>query len=276
MMIEGQAALTVADLCGNDSTGSYHIDDDHSTIRSVDEEDDDSFLANSSLCKQHRSAIQMLDSLRKEVVEMARGDNNYVTTKKAPRDVTIHLNNRTELSSPLTSPSLLSRTIISVSNNTTTFPVLTNRKLTPQSDTGHSRHHISDDDSTFCSMDNSINNEMNVLKESVKDLERELKAENLNSVFGAIERIGESADPTVNNLLESEDKDTIREGIRAELLKEEQSKLSTFLERGLLDAIYFFLSIVEICSTNAKILIASIFLYWIRNYISSWQEQVER
>jgi len=269
-------ALTVADLCSNNSTGSYHIDDDHSATGFVDEEDDDSFLANSSLCKQHRSTIQMLDSLRKEVVEMARGDNNYVTLKKAPRDVTIYLNNRTELSSPLTSPSLLSRTIISVSNNTTPFPVLSNCRIAPQSDTGHSRHYISGDDSTFCSMDNSINNEMNVLKEAVKDLERELKAENLNSVFEAIERIGESDDPTINNLLESEDKDIIREGIRAELLKEEQSNKPTFLVHGLLDAIYFFLCLVEICSTNAKMLIASIFLYWIRNYIFSWQEQVER
>jgi hypothetical protein len=272
-MIQGQAALTVADLCSNNSIDSNHIDDDHSTTGFVDDDDDDSFLANSSLCKQHRSTIQMLDSLRKEVIEMARGDNNYVTPKKAPKDVTIDLNNRTELSSPLTSPSLLSRKIIYVSNtNITPFPVLSNHRITPQSDAGHSHHYISSDDSTFCSMDNSINNEMNILKEAVKDLERELKAENLNSVFEAIERIGKSDDPTINNLLESEDKDAIREGIRTELLKEEQSNKPSFLGHHLLDAIHFFRRSTEICSTNVKILIASIFLYLIRNYISSWQE----
>jgi len=274
-MIEDQAALTVADLCGNNSTESNHIDDidDHSTMGFV-EDDDDSFLANSSLCKQHRSTIQMLDSLRKEMVEMARSDNKYGTPKKSPQDVTIDLNRSTELSSPLISP-LLSRTIISMSNKNTSIPVFGKHRITPhKGDTSHLLHGINSDDSTFCSMDNSINNEMYILKEVVKDLERELKAENLNTVFEAIERIGKSDDPAINSLLESEDKDVIREVIRTELLKKEQAKELTFLGRHLLDIIDFFRSI-DVCSMNVNILIATIVLTLIRKYISSWQEQVE-
>jgi len=265
-MIDDQAALTVADLC---EINPIDIDD-HSNIGFVDEDDDDSFLANSSLCKQHRSTIQMLDSLRKEVVEMTRSDNKYVTPKKSPQDVTIDLNSSIELSSPLISP-LLSRTIISMSNKNTFVPNFSNHKITPHKcDTGHPRHYANNDDSTFCSMDHSINDDMNTLKEVVMDLERELKAENLNTVFEAIERIGKSDDPTINSLLKSEDKDVIREGICTELLKKEQSNKPTMLGLHLLDASDLF-RIIEICSINIKILIASIVLCLIKKYVSSWQ-----
>jgi hypothetical protein len=271
-MIKDQAALTVTDLLNNHSHESNRIDytDDHSTVGCVDEDDDDSFLANSSLCKQHRSAIEMLDSLRREVVEMVRNDDKYATPKKSPQDVTIDLNSSTELSSPLTSP-LLSRTIISMNKNAQ-LPVFNTHSVTPHtSDSGHPRQGINSDDSTFCSIDHSIENEMNILKEVVKNLEKELKTENLNTVFEAIERIGNSDDPVINSLLHSEDKDVLREGIRTELLKKEQSIKPKFMECRLRDTVDFFWSI-EIDSMNLKIFIASIVVSLIYKYISTWQE----
>jgi hypothetical protein len=259
----GDQALTVADLSSENGGRSDHVDDvdDHSTLGFVDHEDDDSFLANSSLCRQHRSTIQMLDSLRKEVVEIARSDGTYLTPQKSPQDVMIHLNSSTiELASPLTSP-LLSRTIMPVSTQNTLVPALSNHRITPlKSRTGQVRS----DDSTFCSMDRSINNEMNKLREVVKDLQKELKAENLDSVFEAIERIGKSDDPKISSIFESEDKEVIREGIRSEMLNNK----ATFLGRLLVEIVDFPLSI-EIGSMHIKILIASIVFRFILKCISS-------
>lgn len=274
MTVGDQEALTVADLC---SSNSNHTDetDDHSTIEFADDEDDDSFLANSSLCKQHKSTIRMLDSLRKEVVEMTRddGDNGTritATPKKAPRDMTIDMNSTSPLISPMHSRNLLSMA------KGTKIPVFNNNimKLEKNEDKNH-RHRSNSDDSTLCSMDNSINQEMNVLKEVAMELEKELKAENLNTVFQAIERIDRSEDPTIKGVLGSEDKEIIREIIRNELNRKEQTQQNNFLERCRLDIIMFIQS-VEGGSMNIKILIVSIVLGLIRKFIFAWADQDQR
>ena len=86
-MIEDHVPWKAGDSCSKNVSESFHKEgnDDHSTLGVV--EDDDSFLANSSLCKQHRSTIQMLDSLRQEVVDMVRNDDVYVTPVKSPQEM---------------------------------------------------------------------------------------------------------------------------------------------------------------------------------------------
>ena len=266
-MVDNPAAFTVADLCSDHSTDSHHVDSigDHSTIDYVDENDDDSFIANSSLCRQHRSTIQMLNSLRKEVVEMVRSEDKYSTPKKSPQDVTIDLSKQTELSSPLVSP-LLARTTVSLSNKNALIPSLSNHRVTPYGSESHPRYPKNSDDSTFCSMDYSLENDMNNMEEVVKNLERELKAENLDTVLEAIERIGKSEDPIIKNLFGSEDKDASQEGF----LNEEQPLERTSFGSQLLSIIDFFKCML-IYSTDAKILIASIILCLIYKYISSWR-----
>mmetsp|Transcript_3531 Transcript_3531/g.7713 ORF Transcript_3531/g.7713 Transcript_3531/m.7713 type:complete len:286 (+) Transcript_3531:158-1015(+) len=280
---QSEVVLTVDDLCINHSIDSMDMDesDGQSASEIVEEEDDDSFLANNSVCKQYSSTIQMLDSLRLEVVEMTRSDGKYSTLEHSPRDVTIDLNSTPELSSPLTSPTL-ERTILNMANRGTAIPILNNKRIEMRKhNTDYLRRCINSDDnstfcsttdnSTFCSMDNSIEHEMNALKEVAKDLEKELEAENLNTVFQAIERIGKSDDPTIHSVLMSGDKDLIREGIRAEVLNKQQMKTprSVCLRRRRFSIVYFFWSI-EGYSANTNILIASISFGLIRKFVSFW------
>lgn len=266
-MLGEDEALTVADLCSDqNSNGVHHFDEfsDHSTIGYTDdEEDDDSFLANNSLCKQHKSAMKMLDSLRKEVVQMARSDGKFETRpKKSPRDVMIDINgDNDDLSSPLGSPTLLRKTV-SLSHTTPSVPTMAQRnnsacvlKVSTHSD-----------DSTLCSLDNSIDHEMSALKEVAKDLETELREANINSVFGAIERMGNSDDPAIKNVLESEDKEVLREGIRKEL---ESYELAQQPHRRFLD----YMETFEGGSMNLKVLIAAVvFALMQRHFFSGGQE----
>lgn len=260
-MVGDPGALTVADLMGKNDSQSNLVDDiDDSTAGCADTYDDDSFLANNSLCRQHRSAIQMLDSLRREVVEMTRGDGKSITPNKSPQDVTIDLTSgSTELSSPLASP-VLSRPLTVIPPTDTLVPLLNNHDnktphtaYTSGSDSTHLRHFVNSDDSTFCSMDHSLNNEMNILKAAAKDLERELKAEDLNTVYEAIARIGKSDGPT-NPRTHSEP-------------CEEQSNELQFLGGQILDIYFNFFRSLEIDSVNFKIMIASILVYLIQQYI---------
>jgi len=273
-MVKDQAALTVADLCCKnriENNDEANIDDDYSTIGSIGENEDDSFVENNSLCKQHRTTLFLLDSLRKEVMEMVRSDDTSVTPVKSPQDVLIDVNNGIELASPLASP-LLSRKLKSISDKDSSIQKLNDRRiLLHKSDSGFMSYCTNNDDSTFCSMDNSINNEMNILKEAVKDLERELRTENLNTVFEAIERIEKN--PTTDGLLELEDKDVIRERIRNELSERKNWMTPTFLKHTFFETIVEFLLSTENSSMHMKILMASIFYYLIRTYMFSWQDQ---
>ena len=273
-MVKGQAALTVADLCREnriENNDKANIDDDYSTIGSIGENEDDSFVENNSLCKQHRTTLFLLDSLRKEVMEMVRSDDTSVTPVKSPQDVLIDVNNGIELASPLASP-LLSRKLKSISDKDSSIQKLNDRRiLLHKSDSGFMSYCTNDDDSTFCSMDNSINNEMNILKEAVKDLERELRTENLNTVFEAIERIEKN--PTTDGLLELDDKDVIRERIRNELSERKKWMTPTFLKHTFFETIVEFLLSTENSSMHMKILMASIFYYLIRTYMFSRQDQ---
>ena len=273
-MVKGQAALTVADLCREnriENNDKANIDDDYSTIGSIGENEDDSFVENNSLCKQHRTTLFLLDSLRKEVMEMVRSDDTSVTPVKSPQDVLIDVNNGIELASPLASP-LLSRKLKSISDKDSSIQKLNDRRiLLHKSDSGFMSYCTNNDDSTFCSMDNSINNEMNILKEAVKDLERELRTENLNTVFEAIERIEKN--PTTDGLLELDDKDVIRERIRNELSERKKWMTPTFLKHTFFETIVEFLLSTENSSMHMKILMASIFYYLIRTYMFSRQDQ---
>mmetsp|Transcript_3356 Transcript_3356/g.9321 ORF Transcript_3356/g.9321 Transcript_3356/m.9321 type:complete len:277 (+) Transcript_3356:471-1301(+) len=276
MMTEERAALTVADLCStsNDSTptgefgdhstiGYDHstIDYDHSTIDYADEED--SFLANNSLCKQHKSTIRMLNSLRREVVQMVRSDGNFETPRHSPRNVTIDLTSVADISSPLGSP-ILERDTVSVSKDDITEApsLIIKKKKSP---------FFSNDESTFCSMDDSIQHEMNVLREVARDLEKELKEATMNTVFEAIERIGESDDPGTKNVLGSEDKDVIRDGIRKEIQKQELLQQRTVLDR-LRTNIVGYVESLEGDWLNVKVVMASIAVALIRKSLFAWIE----
>uniref|UniRef100_A0A6U9ZH85 Uncharacterized protein n=1 Tax=Pseudo-nitzschia australis TaxID=44445 RepID=A0A6U9ZH85_9STRA len=268
MMVEEHMALTVADLCStiNESANTSEFDDhSHSTIDYSYIDDEDSFLANNSLCKQHKSTIKMLDSLRKEVIQMVRSDGNYGTPSKSPRDVTIDLNRITDLSSPLGSP-VIERDTVSLDQKVIALPSLSNKDETSPC---RCIVHASNDDGTFCSMDNSINNEMNILKEVARDLEKELKEATMNTVFEAVERIGESDDPQIRSVLESGDKDVIREGIRNEIKKQEQSEQQPVWKCCYTDIKTFILSL-EGGSMNIKVLIVSIAFGFMRKFIAAW------
>ena len=202
---------------------------------------------------------------------MVRSDDTSVTPVKSPQDVLIDVNNGIELASPLASP-LLSRKLKSISDKDSSIQKLNDRRiLLHKSDSGFMSYCTNNDDSTFCSMDNSINNEMNILKEAVKDLERELRTENLNTVFEAIERIEKN--PTTNGLLELDDKDVIRERIRNELSERKKWMTPTFLKHTFFETIVEFLLSTENSSMHMKILMASIFYYLIRTYMFSRQDQ---
>lgn len=277
-MVEEHGALTVADLCStsNESSsytyGSRYESDDHSST--IDCIDDDSFLANNSLCKQHRSSLKMLDSLRKEVVQMIRSDgkNPYGTPAASPRDVMIDLTktNAGDFSSPLGSP-VNSRRNTKLSPGLVTplsIPSLSNTENTTRCQSLVTNHG-QNDDYTFCSMDDSINQEMNLLKEVATELEKELRETNINTVFEAIERIGESNNPEIKSVLMSEDRDVIREGIRNELQKEEflyaQDSVKPFHVH-----LMEFVESFEGGSMNIKVLAVAIAFSLIRNWILGW------
>lgn len=190
------------------STTDQDLGDDQSSINCVD---DDSFLANNSICKLHRSKLSMLDSLANEVAAMVRGDRS-----PTPFNTTT---NATASSSSLSSPFDLNNPIQLLSPSPLRSPTNTRNVLsTPINDNND------DDTSTLCSIDNSINNELNALKEVAIELGKELEKENLNTVFEAIERIGDSDDPNVKNVLESEEKDLIKEIIHDEMMKKNDQK----------------------------------------------------
>lgn len=280
------------------STVDYSYQYDQSTIDYTygDEDDeDDSFLANNSLCRQHKSAIQMLDSLRKEVVQMVRSDdvvgsNNNLgthnhtatqtqtqskTPRRSPRNVTIDINSTTaDVSSPLGSP-VVDRDTVSVSSAIPAAPSLSDDRKTTRTTTSTTRScYSNNEESTFCSMDDSIEHEMNVLKEVARDLEKELQEANIHTVYQAIERIGESEDPDTKNVLDSADKNVIREGIRNELLRQEQEQLQQ--EQTVL--IFFRDNVVDCVESfeggwmNVAVLATSIAFALIRNCISAWGE----
>lgn len=281
-MTNNPAALTVSDLCGNYGAENLQIDDvddsstiDQSTIDSstIDnstlgyDEDEDSFIANNSLCKQHRSTLHMLNSLRREVVEMARSDDRCTEPKKSPQDVTIELGRQAELlASPLMSP-LLSRPRVAVSNKYP-IPSLTDHKITPDGSDSDSYHRRTSDDNTFCSMDDSIQNELQVLKTSSKDLERELEAENMDTFLEAIARIRKSDDSSAKGLVGSEDEGTNPERIRTEPVSDDPLNECAVPDSQIFNGVNL-LRIIQnyLYSMNIKILIACIVIAFIREAV---------
>ena len=271
-MANSEVALTVADLCANDDGDSSTIGNstiDNSTIDNSTlgfDEDDDSFIANNSLCKEHRSAMHMLNSLRREVVEMVRSDDGCRAPKKCPRNVTIDLGRQRELlTSPLLSPPLARTT------NKYPIPSLDDHQITPEGSQCDPHHLQTSDDNTFCSMDDSIQNELNVLKTSSKELERELEAENLDTVLKAIERIKTKADqqPDAEVLVDSEDESARRERMHTEPARDEPSFEYTIPDSQRFDGVILLWIIQNyLYSMNIKILIACIVIGLIREYVN--------
>ena len=98
---------------------------------------------------------------------------------------------------------------------------------------------------------------MNVLKELVKDVEREFAAENLDTVFEAIGRIGKADGPIIKSLFGTEDRGVSRESLQLELSSKEQHE-PKFFGRQILGNIGNFFMFIRNCSMSVKILIASI------------------
>jgi hypothetical protein len=308
MVTTDQGALTVADLelCTssnnlNDDDKSHHTDeigDDHNSIGEYvnddndEDDDDDSFLANNSICKMHKSTIRMLDSLTDEMVEMARSDTTDNKTLKRRRnsnqnndylvsDMTIDLNtNNTNdndeslMHSPLNSPMNI-RNILSITKiDNTTISIPRQQSF----NNSKNNYDDNDDDSTLCSIDNSINNELNALKDVAKELGKELEAENLNihTVFEAIERIGNSDDPNVKNILVSDERDIIRTCIRDEIRKNNNNKQQQKMKNIILRYCHLGYSYdhqmfdeENTTKSSVIILIVSILIGLILKYISS-------
>jgi len=284
---QDQGPLTVTDFCTN-----RNLDDgSHHTNEMYVDDDDDSFLANNSICKLHKKTIRMLDSLTNEVVEMARGNNATTTTTTTALDknsrkqinMIINLNNSTRLSSPLSSPRYI-QDILSIAKEANTNaprPLNSSSKsIFNKSRDSCGQYNDDDDDdindddddddddddnSTMCSIDNSIHNELNALKEVATELEKELGEENLNTVFEAIERIGNSGNQNVKNALDSEKKDIIRECIRDEIRKNKEKKflILRYCRLGITSIIRTF----QVNTKSIIILIVSIILGLVLNYI---------
>ena len=254
MMSNGGAeALTVADL-----EDLVVDDDDDEGTEYTDGTDDDSFLENSSLRKMVRNSILMLDTLADEVAGIGGDDDkkqqnndnkNNNSTNQKPRivtpssgikDMTINVsfdsgnnnnnnNNKPRIvttrtdtssnlpmmSSPLTSPISTAsvKKVRSKNNNSNDLPRI------PDSDDNNEEDNqdVNDD----LSLDDSLANEMNALIEVAIELEKELKTQNLHTVQQVIERIGNSKDPKIKAVLESEDKKIIRNILNDEIKKNE-------------------------------------------------------
>ncbi len=78
-----------------------------------------------------------------------------------------------------------------------------------------------EDDGDSFSLDDSLANEMNALKEVALELRKELQSTDMHAVQEAIERIGNSQDPRIKAVLESEDKKIIRRILDDEIQKNE-------------------------------------------------------
>ncbi|KAG7356583.1 hypothetical protein IV203_001269 [Nitzschia inconspicua] len=122
------------------------------------------------------------------------------------------------IASPLTSP-IYAATVKNVAD-AVKLPLLDDGLTTPRTAHPHNDYHdtVPDDD---LSLDDSLVNEMNALKQVALELERELNSTDLHTVQEAIERIGNSDDPIIKSVLESDDKAIIRKIIDEEIQRNE-------------------------------------------------------
>ncbi|KAG7356225.1 hypothetical protein IV203_000911 [Nitzschia inconspicua] len=122
------------------------------------------------------------------------------------------------IASPLTSP-IYAATVKNVAD-AVKLPLLDDGLTNPRTAHPHNDCHytVHDDD---LSLDDSLVNEMNALKQVAWELERELNSTDLHTVQEAIERIGNSDDPKIKSVLESDDKAIIRKIIDEEIQRNE-------------------------------------------------------
>jgi hypothetical protein len=202
-MSRNVCALTVADLHDPDES---NIGDDSSVCT-----DDDSYLGNSSLRNMVTSSLQLLESLTSEVAELSKEDSHPTvvtpTYQDDPRDMTIDVSFRSKNY-----------------NKSTTGDNASNRtRMTQPTSNTYDVNRIVDDDDV--SLDDSVSTEMKALKEVASELEKALKSQDIRIVQKAIERIGNSTDPKLKNVLESDDKEIIRRILDDELKKGEPSSI---------------------------------------------------
>jgi hypothetical protein len=170
--------------------------------------------------------------------------NKVSTSCTTPANNSVLTSPSSNLASPLISP--MNASIIKNTTGATEVPSLGDVSTTKvQVDDDHHHHnhldhhrsdheHYDDD----LSLDDSLVNEMNALKQVAFELERELQSTDSHTVQKAIERIGNSQDPKVKGILESEDKVIIRKILDDEIQKNEpQNKLFRYLYKAVMNTL---------------------------------------
>lgn len=225
-------ALTVADLHDPDEV---NVDDGSSLCT-----DDDSYLGNSSLRNMVTSSFQLLDNLTSEVADMSRDESRpkivTPTYQNDPRDMTINVSFEGRNNTSRTGDNESHRPWMNL----------------PSSNTYDDNRMVDDDD---MSLDDSVATEMKVLKQVALELEKALNSQDIRMVQRAIERIGNSSDPKLKNVLESDDKEIIRKILEDEMRKNEPVN---FVGRYLYKCVMGTLSEEETC----RFLVSFLVLMW--------------
>jgi hypothetical protein len=169
--------------------------------------------------------------------------NKVSTSCTTPANNSVLTSPSSNLASPLISP--MNASIIKNTTGATEVPSLgdvstTKVKVDDDHHHNHLDHHRSDHEhyDDDLSLDDSLVNEMNALKQVAFELERELQSTDSHTVQKAIERIGNSQDPKVKGILESEDKVIIRKILDDEIQKNEpQNKLFRYLYKAVMNTL---------------------------------------
>lgn len=141
-------------------------------------------------------------------------------------------------SSPLASPLISPAYAFTMRNDSDAITIPTLDDIpTPKVDHDF-RDHVPSEHDDDLSLDDSLANEMNALKQVALELERELQSTDSQTVQKAIERIGNSQDPKVKGILESEDKAIIRKILDEEIQRNEpENKLLRYLYRAVMNTL---------------------------------------
>jgi hypothetical protein len=174
-----------------------------------------------------------------------------------PANNSVLMSPSSPLASPLTSPQ--NAPIIKDAAGATEIPSLDKiLKTKVQVDDDHMDQHQSNhdhDDDEF-SLDDSLVNEMNALKQVAFQLERELQSTDSRTVQKAIERIGNSQDPKIKGILESEDKVIIRKILDEEIQKNEpQNTLLRYLYKAIMNTLTH--------DETTHLLVATVVVIWV-------------
>jgi hypothetical protein len=164
-------------------------------------------------------------------VEFTSNANQKVTSSYTPANDSV-LTTSSPLASPMTSP--IYAAAVKDATNATKLPTLEDDIPTPKHDPTDHMDDLYDD----LSLDESLANEMKALKQVALEIERELQSTDSHTVQEAIERIGNSQDPHVKGILESEDKVIIRKILDEEIQRNEpKNKLLRYLYKAVMNTL---------------------------------------